>query len=252
MEQKSSQLSAIVLAAGPGKRRGSSLAKVLHPLGGQPLIQHVVTSARKIGVNPIVLVVGHQADAVQEVFGKDEKDLFFAVQAEQLGTGHATSVGASAMPETSGDVLVLCGDVPLLRPETLRDLVDLHRQEGAAVTILTAIMEDASGYGRMLRAEGPKGRVVGIKEDADATPEERRIREINTGTYVFDLEFLFRALPQIRSENEQKEFYLTDVVSLAVAEGLVVAAMPASVPEEAMGVNNPEDLARAEALWADR
>ena len=165
MEENSPRLAAIVLAAGQGKRMGSSLAKVLHPLGGKPLIQHVVTSARKISVNPIVLVVGHQAEAVQAEFGKDEKDIFFALQAEQLGTGHATSIGVSAIPQTSGDVLVLCGDVPLLRPETLHELVDLHRKEGAVVTVLTAIMEDPSGYGRMLREGGPNGRVVGIKED---------------------------------------------------------------------------------------
>ena len=231
---------------------GSPLAKVLHLLGGRPLIQHVIDSARHAGARTIAVIVGHQADAVREAFAGDDGDLLFALQAEPLGTGHAASVGVFALQEESGDVMVLCGDVPLLRPETLLELLRLHRGEGAAVTVLTAIMEDPAGYGRVLRQGGPDGRVTGIREDADATSEERAIREINTGTYVFDLEFLSRALPHIRPENEQKEYYLTDAVLLAVEEGLPVAAMPTPHPEEAMGVNQPDDLARAEALWAAR
>lgn len=245
-------LSAIVLAAGQGKRMGSQLAKVLHPLGGRPLIRHVVDSARRVGARPIAVVVGHQAEAVREVFSADEGDLIFPLQAEQLGTGHAASVGVSALAEKSGDVMVLCGDVPLLRSETLADLVSLHRAKEAAVTILTAIMNDPAGYGRVLRQGGLGGRVVGIREDADATSEERAIREINTGTYVFDLDFLSRALPRIRAENEQNEYYLPDVVPLALEEGLPVAAQVTPESQEAMGVNHPDDLARAEALWAAR
>ncbi len=252
MAQALKELSAIVLAAGQGKRMGSPLAKVLHTLGGRPLIHHVIDSARCTGAHPIAVVVGHQAGAVREVFSGDDGDLLFPLQAEQLGTGHAASVGVSALADKSGDVMVLCGDVPLLRTETLEELVGLHRTEGAVVTVLTAIMEDPAGYGRVLRQGGPGGRVVGIREEADATDEERAIREINTGTYVFDLDFLSRALPRIRAENEQMEYYLPDVVPLALEEGLPVAALVAPEPQEAMGVNHPDDLARAEALWAAR
>lgn len=230
----------------------SPLAKVLHPLGGRPLIHHVIASARKAGARPIALVVGHQADAVREAFAGDDGDLLFALQAEQLGTGHAASAGVSALEENAGDVLVLCGDVPLLRSETLLELVHLHRSERAALTVLTAIMDNPTGYGRILREGEPDGRVSGIREEADATSEERAIREINTGTYVFDLGFLSRALPLIRTENEQSEFYLTDAVPLARGEGLPAVAMITPYPEEAMGVNHPDDLARAEALWAAR
>lgn len=248
----SKKLSAIVLAAGQGKRMGSPLAKVLHLLGGRPLIHHVVDSARRSGASSIAVVVGHQAGVVREAFSADDGDLLFPLQAEQLGTGHAASVGVSALTEISGDVMVLCGDVPLLRPETLEELVSLHRAEGAAVTVLTAIMEDPAGYGRVLRRGGSGGRVVGIREDADASSDERAICEINTGTYVFDLVFLSRALPRIRAENEQNEYYLPDVVPLALEEGLPVVALVAHEPQEAMGVNHPDDLARAEALWAGR
>ena len=246
------ELAAIILAAGQGKRMGSPLAKVLHPLGGRPLIHHVIAAARRAGARSIAVVVGHQAGAVREALSGDDADLLFPLQAEQLGTGHAASAGVSALQEKSGDVMVLCGDVPLLRPETLLELLRLHRGEGAAVTILTAIMDNPAGYGRILRQGGPGGRVIGVREDADATSGERAIREINTGTYVFDLGFLSRALPQIRAENEQKEYYLPDVVPLALEEGLPVAAMPAPQPEEAMGVNDPDDLARAEAILASR
>lgn len=252
MDLNSRALAAIVLAAGKGKRMASSLAKVLHPLGGRPLIRYVVDTARQVGADPIVVVVGHQSDAVQATFENDSEGLLFALQVEQLGTGHAASVGDSAIKEKTGDVLILCGDVPLIRPDTLHELVRLHRQEAAVITILTAIMENPVGYGRVLREGRQDGHVTGIREDADATEEERGIREINTGTYVFDLPYLSRSLPRLRSDNEQNEYYITDLVFQAVSEGQTVAAMPASNPEETMGVNSRDDLARAESVWIAR
>lgn len=252
MEPNSRPLAAIVLAAGKGKRMASSLAKVLHSLGDRPLIRHVIQTARLVGAHPIVVVVGHQADAVQAVFTDDSEDLLFAHQVDQLGTGHAASVGEFVLKEKTGDVLILCGDVPLIRPETLRELVLLHREKAAKVTILTAIMENPSGYGRIIREDGQEGRVIGIREDADATEEERRIREINTGTYVFDLLYLSRSLPSLQSDNEQNEYYITDLVFQAVSEGQTVAAAPTSSAEETMGVNSPDDLRRAESEWMAR
>jgi bifunctional UDP-N-acetylglucosamine pyrophosphorylase/glucosamine-1-phosphate N-acetyltransferase len=226
----------------------SSLAKVLHPLAGRPLVLHVAAAAQRTGASPIAVVVGHQAEAVREALAVG--DFFFALQAEQLGTGHAASMGLAALEKSSRDVLLLCGDVPLLRPETLKDLISLHRSRGAAATLLTADVDNPQGYGRVIRGEG--GEVLEIVEDADATEAQRAVREINSGTYVFDLEFLSRALPEIRPGNRQGEYYLTDVVALAVAEGRSVQAVSAPHPQEALGVNDPGDLARAEAILARR
>lgn len=256
MPQGSRPLAAIILAAGKGTRMKSPIAKVLHLLAGEPLIKHVVTLARSAGARPISLVVGHQAGAVREVFTGDDSDLLFAHQIEQLGTGHAASIGLSALQDRSGDVLLLCGDVPLLRPETLGDLIRRHRETDAAVTILSAVLDDPSGYGRIVRqgsdGDDDGGRVLGIVEDADATEEQRAIREINSGTYIFDLEFLSLAIPRIQAENNQGEYYLTDVAAMAEGEGRQVEAFPAPESKEASGVNDIADLARAEAYFAAR
>jgi bifunctional UDP-N-acetylglucosamine pyrophosphorylase/glucosamine-1-phosphate N-acetyltransferase len=230
----------------------SPLAKVLHPLAGRPLVHHVVASARRAGAGPIAIVVGHQAQTVRESFCGDEVDLVFVHQAKRLGTGHAASIGLSALGNQSGDVLLLCGDVPLLRPETIGKLIQQHRSAAAAVTVLTAILKEPSGYGRVLRETGPGGRVVAIVEDADATETERAIPEINSGTYIFALDFLARAIPRLQAENRQGEYYLTDVVAMAAAENRPVEAFPAPIPEEVSGINNPADLARAEAFFAAR
>jgi bifunctional UDP-N-acetylglucosamine pyrophosphorylase/glucosamine-1-phosphate N-acetyltransferase len=256
MPQGSRPLAAIILAAGRGTRMKSPIAKVLHLLAGDPLIKHVVTLARSAGARPISLVVGHQADAVREMFAGDDSDLLFAHQAEQLGTGHAASIGLSALESRSGDVLLLCGDVPLLRPETLGDLICRHREAGATVTILSALLDDPSGYGRIVRqgsgGSDGGGRVLEIVEDADAAEGQRAIREINSGTYIFDLEFLSLAIPRIQAKNNQGEYYLTDVTAMAVGEGRLVEAFPAPEPEEASGVNDTADLARAKAYFTAR
>lgn len=250
MIQKEDALAAIVLAAGKGRRMQSPLAKVLHILGGRPLIHHVVEAARRAHAAPIAVVVGHQADAVREAFAGDDADLSFPVQTEQLGTGHAASVGLGVLEGLSGDVLILCGDVPLLRDETLEALIRRHREGGTTVTVLTALMEDPSGYGRVLREGG--GEVAAIVEEADATRAERAVCEINSGTYVFNLAFLAGALLRIRAKNLQGEYYLPDVVALAVISKKGVAALSSDYPEEVLGVNSSSDLARAEAIFAAR
>jgi len=231
---------------------GSPLAKVLHPIGGRPMVCRVVEAARAAGARPIVVVVGHQAEAVRRAFGPGEADLRFARQAEQLGTGHAAAAGLAALEERRGELLLLCGDVPLLRAQTLAGLLQRRRAARAAAAVLTAVVEDPSGYGRVLREGGPEGALRAIVEEADATPGERALREINTGTYAFDLAFLARALPRLRPENRQGEYYLPDVLALALGEGRPVLALPVPDPEEAMGVNTPAELARAEAIWAAR
>ncbi|OGL64631.1 MAG: hypothetical protein A3J27_14950 [Candidatus Tectomicrobia bacterium RIFCSPLOWO2_12_FULL_69_37] len=245
-------LAAVILAAGQGKRMGSPLPKVLHPIGGVPMVRHVAETARAVGASPIVIVVGHQANAVQATFGPEDSDIRFAIQAERLGTGHAVGVGLAALGQKRGEVLILCGDVPLIRADTLRDLLERRRKAGAAAAVLTALVENPAGYGRVLRAGGGEGPLVRLVEDADATEPERRVREINTGTYAFDLPFLASALPRLRAENKQGEYYLPDVLTLALAEGLPVATHPAPDPGEALGVNTPQELAQAQALWEAR
>ncbi|MDA1000823.1 MAG: NTP transferase domain-containing protein [bacterium] len=253
MAPENTSLAAVILAAGMGKRMGSPLAKVLHPLGGVPLVRHVVDLARQAGASPIVLVVGHQAEAVRAVFSSDETDLRFALQADQLGTGHAAGIGIGALdPGQGGDLILLCGDAPLIRPGTLDDLIRRHRSEKVAVTLLSAVLENPAGYGRILRDRGGDGGMVAVVEEKDASASEREIREINSGTYVFDLGFLRSAIPRLGRQNRQGEFYLTAAVAIAAGEGRRLLAVPAPVPEEALGVNTPGDLARAEAIWSAR
>lgn len=234
---------AVVLAAGKGTRMKSDLAKVLHPVAGRPMLSHVLESLRTIETSRCSVIVGHQADRVGEIcaeFGVDT-----ALQEEQLGTGHAVLQAKDALEGASGYTLILCGDVPLLRPETLerlyRDTVDTN----AAGAVLTAITDDATGYGRILR-DG-RARVIGIVEEKDATDEQRKIREYNSGTYCFRNDLLWSALAEVGSDNSQGEFYLTDVVEILVSRGEDVRGVVCSDERELQGVNTVDDLARAEA-----
>jgi UDP-N-acetylglucosamine diphosphorylase/glucosamine-1-phosphate N-acetyltransferase len=231
----------VILAAGKGKRMKSDLAKVLHTLRGKPLLSYAVSVATALDSNRIVVIIGHQAERIRDTFAGE--GLIFIDQREQLGTGHAVLQAQSEFCGYTGTVLILCGDVPLLSPDTARSLVDLHRMEGAAVTVLTTVLMDPSGYGRVVKGE--QGEVVRIVEDRDATENERQIREINTGIYCVDGSFLFAALPRITNNNVQGEYYLTDIVHIARSEGRAVRALIASDAEEVMGVNTPDDLARA-------
>ena len=228
---------------------GSPLAKVLHPVGGEPMIRHVAATAREAGAVPIVVVVGHQARDVQEAFSGDDGDIVFTVQEEQLGTGHAAEVGLSALSAEAKHLYLLCGDAPLIRTATLKQLARLHVEAGAAATMLTAIAGEPHGYGRALR-EG--GELIGVVEEADATDAQRKIIEINTGAYAFEAAFLRAALPRIRAENNQGEFYLPDVFPIARAEGRVIQGLELASPEEALGVNTPEDLRRAQEVYEKR
>ena len=240
-------LAVVVLAAGKGTRMRSPLAKVLHPLAGCPLIAHVLTAVQPLAPRHLITVVGHQADAVQRVcecFGA-----CCVAQEPQLGTGHAVAQAEVALRDFGGDVLVLYGDVPLLRTATLRRLLGEHRQRRAALTMLTTHLEDPTGYGRVLR--NGQGHVVGIVEERDATPRQKTVREVNSGVYCLQASFLFAALPRIGRYNAQGEQYLTDVVGLAAADGLPVAHLVAE-PEEILGVNTPADLAHLETLLRQR
>lgn len=233
--------SVIILAAGKGKRMKSDLAKVLHPLCGLPMLTYPVAAARAAGAGRIVVVIGHQSAQIREQFA--DRGLIFAEQREQLGTGHAVLQAAESFRDHDGTIVILCGDVPLIRPETVRSLYDRHRSEGAIVTVLTMIPESSAGYGRVVHGDG--GRVVRIVEEKDATPGEKKIREVNTGIYCVESPFLFSAVAGLGNRNAQGEYYLTDIVEIACDHGLKTMSCPAPDPQEVMGINTPEELERA-------
>ena len=239
----------VVLAAGKGTRMKSSLPKVLHAAAGLPLIEHVLRTADRVSPTSVVIVVGHQADAVRSAL-QLRPDVQFALQEPQLGTGHALLQAELALAGATGTVVLLSGDVPLLQPGTLERLVDHHVATGAAATVLTAILEDPSGYGRIERHAGG---IAAIVEHRDATSEQRAIREINSGIYAFDIAPLFDALRRIGSANAQGEYYLPDLVRIYRDRGLRVETVTLDDPVEILGVNSRKELAQvAQALRAAR
>ncbi|NJC87454.1 MAG: bifunctional UDP-N-acetylglucosamine diphosphorylase/glucosamine-1-phosphate N-acetyltransferase GlmU [Desulfuromonas sp.] len=236
----SAALAAVILAAGQGTRMKSALPKVLHEVAGQPLLAHVIAAARLAGAGRTVVVVGHGAEQVKTAFASTE--VVFALQAQQLGTGHALQCAAPALAGFAGELLLLCGDVPLLRGETLIALLDHHRAQQATVTVLTAELADPRGYGRIIRGTNGVERIV---EEKDATPSERAVREINTGIYAFTAPRVFKLLTGLTNDNAQGEYYLTDVIVAARASGEKVAALAVARVEEAMGINDRVQLAEA-------
>ena len=241
-------LRTLILAAGKGTRIKSDLPKGLHPLAGRPMLSYVLDVARTIGSEKIVVIVGHCADNVCETFA--DRDLVFVEQREQLGTGHAVLQASGCFRGYEGPVVILCGDVPLLRPETILSLVSRHRDDGSVLTVLTTVLDDPGTYGRIVKSD--EGRVVKIVEQRDATEEEKLIREINTGIYCVDSRFLFSAVGEIGNNNAQKEYYLTDFVGIAIAKGHRVGALMAGDSFEVMGINTLEDLRMASWKMEDR
>ncbi len=235
-------VAAIVLAAGKGTRMKSDLVKVMHLLGERPMITWPVGVARAVGASRIALVVGHQGEKVREYFAGDA-GILFAEQSEQLGTGHAVACARGALEGFSGTVLILCGDVPLIREETLAAMLASHGARGATVSVLTTHLENPYGYGRVVKREG--GRLVRIVEEKDATDDERSITEINSGIYCVEADFLFRAVGELKNDNAQGEYYLTDIIARAAEESLLCLAHPCGDASEVMGVNDRVQLAMA-------
>ncbi len=233
-------LDVLVLAAGRGTRMRSRRAKVLHDMAGRPLLQYVLEAARALRPERLTVVVGHQARAVRAA--ADGLADRFVLQDEPRGTGHAVLRAARAL-RREADVLILSGDVPLVRPRTLRALVAHHRRQGAALTVLTAELERPAGYGRIVR-DGD-GRVCTIVEERDATPEQRAIREVNTGIYVARVAALLGALRRLKPDNRQGEYYLTDALHELARQGALVCAVRHDDPEEVQGVNTRAELAQA-------
>ncbi len=240
---------ALVLAAGKGTRMKSGLVKVLHELAGRPMLGWPLTAAKEAGAIQIVIVAGHQADQVQERFATDS-GIRIALQEEQLGTGHAVSCALDQLDGLTGSVLILCGDTPLLSGATLQRLTAEHLASSAAVTVLTARLDKPFGYGRIVR--DADGRVRRIVEQKDASPEEQAIDEVNSGIYCMDLAFLKAHIGRLGSENSQNEYYLTDLVGIAVAEHAGCAALVTDNPDEIMGVNDRLQLAHAAGLLRQR
>jgi len=248
-------LSAVVLAAGEGTRMRSSLPKVLHPLCGRPMVLHVIETLVALPLERVVVVVGHAADAVTTAIQEQvdtDIPIEFVEQRVQRGTGDATSVALTSFSDTmdEDDVIVCSADIPLLRPETLATLATEHRIADAAATLLTAVLADPSGYGRIVR--DARGNVARIVEETDAGPDELVITEINPSIYCFRRAFLAPALRRVSPENAQGEYYLTDVIEVLRSTGHTVLAVPAADASETLGVNDRAQLADAEAVLRRR
>lgn len=237
----------VVLAAGAGTRMRSDRQKTLHEIGGRSMLSHSLHAAAGVHPNYLVAVVGHQreqvAPAVDTIAEQLGVEIRQAVQEEQNGTGHAVQVGLSAIPDFDGTVVVTNGDVPLLRSETIGALVDAHEAQGAAVTVLSLEFDNPTGYGRVIR--DADGAVIEIVEERDASDEQRRVREVNSGVFAFDGAVLRDALTRITTDNAQGELYITDVLGIARGDGRKVAAFTAPDPRELAGVNDRVQLAAA-------
>jgi UDP-N-acetylglucosamine diphosphorylase/glucosamine-1-phosphate N-acetyltransferase len=245
---KKEKIRTIILAAGKGTRMKSDLAKVLHHLCGKPMLSYVVETAKLVNSEEIIVIVGHQARTVEERFR--EQDLIFIEQQQQLGTGHAVLQARKRLENYCGPILILCGDVPLLKPVTVRSFINRHVATEASVTVMTTNLSDPTGYGRIVK--GPGGEISRIIEERDATEEEKKINEINTGIYCAERKFLFDALMSLDNNNNQKEYYLTDIIHIAYNNRFKAGSMVVRDHREVMGINTQDDLERACLFLGDR
>lgn len=238
---------AVILAAGQGTRMKSKLYKVLHPVCGKPMVQHVVDQVKKLDTQEIVTIIGHGAEKVQAQIGIASH---YALQEQQLGTAHAVMQAREMLEGKEGITLVVCGDTPLIKAETMEALFKQHVEAKAKATVLTARIENPTGYGRIVRNQS--GLVEKIVEHKDATEEEREINEINTGTYCFDNIALFEALKHVSNENVQGEYYLPDLIEILKKQGEIVTAYQTNDLDETLGVNDRVALAEAERIMRSR
>jgi UDP-N-acetylglucosamine diphosphorylase/glucosamine-1-phosphate N-acetyltransferase len=247
----SRQSAAVILAAGKGTRmKDPTIAKVMYQILGKPMIHYVADLALALGMNRVIVVVGYQKEAVTEYLKASHSSAVCVVQEEQLGTGHAVMQARNALDGFQGHVIVLSGDVPLLTKESVNALIAYHLETGARATILTAVMEDPTGYGRIVRHnDGTVGKVV---EHRDASAEEIKIREINSGIYVFEKTSLFEGLEHINADNVQQEYYLTDIFEYFVKRQWKVSGLKVNHINEIRGINTYEQLEEARKLMEDR
>ena len=240
-------VAALVLAAGKGTRMYSDLAKVLHPICGRPMLSYVLAALEELRLGQVLVVVGHQADRIQETFA--EAPVEWVLQDEQLGTGHAVLCALPHLADFAGSVLICCGDTPLLTGDTLRTFLTAHVNSKKDLSVLTMLLENPGSYGRIVR--NSLGDVSGIVEAKEATGKESHIREVNTAIYCVGGALLHDVIPEIRNANVQGEHYLTDMIQLAVERGWKVQAVAGSDPTEFMGVNTEEELAVAERIISE-
>jgi UDP-N-acetylglucosamine diphosphorylase/glucosamine-1-phosphate N-acetyltransferase len=239
----------IILAAGLGTRMKSNKAKVLHEIQGRPMILYVVETARKVTGEAIIVVVGYQAERVRAAISAKEP-IIFAYQEKQLGTGHAVLCALPYIPADCEEVVILCGDVPLILPETVSELVVRHRRGHRDVSLLAVELEDPYGYGRLLLDQNHQ--LFGIIEETDATAEQKQIRLINAGIYCVNKNFLLKVLPRLHSNNSQGELYLTDMIAIGYGEKGNMGVMVAEDSQEILGINSRQDLQKVDAIMKKR
>jgi len=235
---------AIILAAGQGKRMKSDIPKVLHKINGRYIVDYVIDEAREAGLDRQIMVIGHKAKMVESALAGRKVE--YVLQARQLGTGHAIMMAAPLLHDFHGDLLVLCGDMPLVKARTIERLVAERQELGAAAVVLTAVLDDPGTYGRIVRDS--RGLIKAIVEYRDADEKTRAVKEVNTGAYCFDWDQLRPVLDQLSDNNDQGEYYLTDTVSIFVRQGKPVGAIIAGDPNEGCGINSLEDLEMVEEL----
>ena len=227
----------------------TKIVKVLHEVCGRPMLDYVIDACRQSGVEKIIVVVGYGKEQVVERY-KDSSDVVFVEQAEQKGTGHAVLCCKEHLAGVEGQALILCGDAPLIRTETLKTLIEKHGSEMAAVTLATTVLDEPVGYGRIVRDS--YGNIQGIVEENDCTDEQRKIKEVNPAYYCFDIPVLLEALEKVTPDNTKNEYYLTDAVHIAIATGHKVVAVTAVPAEDSMGVNNRYQLSEASKIMQQR
>jgi UDP-N-acetylglucosamine diphosphorylase/glucosamine-1-phosphate N-acetyltransferase len=238
-----SNIAIIILAAGKGTRMKSNKAKVLHEIMGRPMIAFVTETAQKVAGRNVILVVGHQSDKVRAAVSAEASDITWALQKEQLGTGHAVQCALPYLAKEVEDVIILCGDVPLLTAETIRTLHADHQQAGRDISLLAVAVENPTGYGRIIMDR--QRNLIGIVEEADADAAQKDINLINTGIYCVNRRYLTAALTRITPDNAQGEYYLTDIIAIGYREGMRVGVLVGEDADEIIGVNTIADLASA-------
>jgi UDP-N-acetylglucosamine diphosphorylase/glucosamine-1-phosphate N-acetyltransferase len=249
MQSIKNNVAVVILAAGMGTRMKSTKAKVLHEVMGKPMILYVVETAQKVAGNNVILVIGNQADRVRRIVS-EKATVRYAYQDQQLGTGHAVSCALSFIPDDCGEVVILCGDVPLLTADTVINLVDDHIKSKRDVSLLAVEKDNPKGYGRVLYDN--KGHVSKIVEEADADDEQKLVNMINTGIYCVKKEFLIQTVGKIKSNNAQGEFYLTDIVEMGNAGNKPVGALIGNDDKEFFGINSQKELKEAEKIMESR
>lgn len=250
MADENPRLDAIIMAAGKGTRMGGDLPKVVHEVAGKPMVYWVVKACKEAGAKRCILVVGYKAELVREALAGEE-GVEFVEQTEQLGTAHAVQMAEPVFEgKPIGDVFVLAGDGPLIRAQTLSRLVEVHRRTNAAATLATSIIDDPTGYGRIVRDSDSQ--FDAIVEQKDATEAQRAIQEVNPSYYCFDGQKMFKTIDQIGANNAQGEYYITDAPGLLKTSGQTVTIVDAVPPEDVLSINNPDQLATVDLILRDR